>query len=133
MATRTELERIAAQATALRPDWPTRSVLTYLECEHAAKSYRDLAVAVAHIATDAETRTPRRLSEPGPWWRPTDDPAPAVHFARCPEVGHESFPAHNCSACRSEALEGTATAAPATHAEVPKERIREILKQGARA
>lgn len=71
MATLHELERIAAMAVALRPEWVLASVLTNLKANHGTKPYRDLAVAIAWIATDPDTLTPGRLLEAGPWWAAT--------------------------------------------------------------
>jgi len=76
MPTQNELERLAAMANQLRPEWPVRSVLTTLTRDHAARAYRDLAVALTWIACDPETKNPGRLAEDGPWWRatsPVDD------------------------------------------------------------
>ena len=53
--TKTEAERLAAAANALRPDWPVSSLLTYLS-KHKARAYRDVAVALAWIATDPQTK-----------------------------------------------------------------------------
>lgn len=104
MPSKTELERLAHMAHALRPDWPFRSVLTYLEGDHPHRAYRDLAVAIAHIATDPTTQTPRRLGEAGPWWHSTADAPTSLHAARCDRPGHSSYLATNCGACRSEGL-----------------------------
>lgn len=76
MPTTTELERLAAAANALRPDWPTRSVLTTLTRDHAHRAYRDLAVALAWVAADPDTKTPARLAESGPWWAATEGGEP---------------------------------------------------------
>ena len=65
---RTEIERLAAAGHALRPDWPAASLRTWLETQHASDAYRDVAVALTVVATDPATRTPARLTEPGPWW-----------------------------------------------------------------
>lgn len=81
MPTPTEIARIAAAANALRPDWPTVSVQTYLAQRHASRAYQDLAAAVAYLAADPATQTPKRLEQPGPWWHignngaPRNDPA----------------------------------------------------------
>ncbi|HEY2086278.1 MAG TPA: hypothetical protein VGH54_09665 [Mycobacterium sp.] len=77
MATINELERVAAMAVALRPDWVLSSVLTNLKANHGTRPFRDLAVAVAWIATDPDTLTPGRLLEAGPWWEATTPKAPA--------------------------------------------------------
>lgn len=110
MLSRTEVERLAAMANALRPDWPVRSLCTLIAADHQHRAYRDVAVALAWIATDTATVTPKRMSEAGPWWiatRAAGSDATDHRFVRCPEPGHGSFPASNCSACRSEDLEGT--------------------------
>ena len=60
-------ERLAAAGNALRPDWPVKSIMTAL-LDHRDRAYRDVAVALAYIATDPDTRTPARLKESGPWW-----------------------------------------------------------------
>src|SRR5450830_1279982 len=125
MASKTELERLAAATYALRPDWPLRSVLTYLEREHSARAYRDLAVALAYIATDPTTVTPKRLGEAGPWWRVTHDVDP-IRFERCPKPGHTSYPAHNCGACRVDALEPSVQQSERVPG-MSAERVRQIL------
>lgn len=71
MATLNELERVAAMAHGLRPDWRYDSLVTHLRANHGTKPYRDLAVAMAWIAADPDTKTPARLLENGPWWAAT--------------------------------------------------------------
>lgn len=63
-----DLGRLAAMAHALRPDWPIKSLMTYLHAKHAGRPYRDLAVALAWVACDTATKTPKRIEENGPWW-----------------------------------------------------------------
>ncbi|MFC0626147.1 hypothetical protein [Kribbella deserti] len=76
MSTIPQLERLAAMANALRPDWPTGSVLTHLKANHGTRPYQDLAIAIAWIATDPDTATPARLAEAGPWWQATQPHPP---------------------------------------------------------
>lgn len=65
-----EIDRIAAAANQLRPDWPVASVRTLLrKPELANRPRRDVAVALAWIACEANTATPARILEAGPWWR----------------------------------------------------------------
>lgn len=112
MLSRTEVERLAAMANALRPDWSVKSLCTWLLEAHATKAYRDVAVALAWIATDPATRTPKRMDELGPWWtaaRAASSDANDTHYPRCTEPGHKSFPAANCGACRSEHIGGEGT------------------------
>lgn len=108
MLDQTQVERLASAAHALRPDWPVKSLCTYLASEHTARAYRDVAIALVWVAADPESRTPRRMSEHGPWWvaayRASGEIAQPLHFDRCPEPGHTSYAAHNCGACRAEQL-----------------------------
>lgn len=131
MATHDELERIAHAANAYRPDWPVRSVLTYLENDQAHRSYRDLAVALAYVATDPTTKTPRRLSEAGPWWTTTRESPTAVlgpRHPRCQVEGHSHCLAANCGACKADAAaaEDDRATALAAHG-LPRETVRQIL------
>lgn len=57
-------------------------------------------VALAWIATDANTKTPGRIAEPGPWWKATqaDSPTPTIHVRpQCPD--HPSQDAGTCAPC----------------------------------
>ena len=134
MATKTELERLAAEGAALRPDWPVRSVLTYLANNHAHRAYRDIAVALAYIATDPTTKTPKRLGEAGPWWMVSSETAastvPRAGAIRCTIPGHECEIAANCRSCRAEQIAiADGVEAPTTREPVVSaERVREILE-----
>lgn len=66
---RTEVERIAKAINGLRPDWPWNSLCTFIETHLSDRAYRDAAVALAYVACEAETRTPKRVLESGPWWK----------------------------------------------------------------
>ncbi|MBZ2197260.1 hypothetical protein [Occultella gossypii] len=114
MASKIEIDRLAHMANALRPDWPIRSLVTYLAREHVARGYQDLAKAIAHIATDPATSTPARLGESGPWWPTLGTTSPVIGpgRARCDQYGHEHYPAHNCPGCRTDALTGVRLPAP---------------------
>lgn len=112
MSTRDEIQRIAAAMNALRPDWPVRSLVTFLESHQAGKPYRDLAIAAAAVATDVRTQTPNLLNEHGPWWTAAQaatgntGPAsvPRPDDPRCTEPGHDRELARNCRWCRSEQI-----------------------------
>jgi hypothetical protein len=68
----TQLARLADAGHALRPDWPTKSLHTFLAKNFATKAYRDVAIALAYIATvDPPTDTPQLLLKTGPWWTAT--------------------------------------------------------------
>lgn len=112
MATRDEIQRIAKAMNALRPDWRVDSLVTFLQANHGTRPYRDLATAAAVVATDPGTKTPELLNRHGAWWSAAQaafaSGATAVtnyRFERCPIPGHTSYPATNCGACRSEALQ----------------------------
>jgi hypothetical protein len=79
MATKIEHARLAAVLNLLRPDWPTTSLQTMLDRDHAARPFTDLAVAAVAVAVDPTSTTPARLREAGPWWNvahaaPTSQP-----------------------------------------------------------
>lgn len=74
-----ELARLAAMSHELRPDWPKQSILSGLH-PLAMRAYRDVAVALAWIATDPDTKTPARLHEDGPWWQATRLPGTTAHI-----------------------------------------------------
>lgn len=103
-----ELERIAAAAHALRPDWPLPSLLTHLKANHGTRPYRDLAVAMAWIATDPDTKTPARLKENGPWWEATVPPPAATASATsrntrvCGRCRYPHPPGQPCDVKRDE-------------------------------
>ena len=64
-----EIERIAASANQLRPDWPVAQLKTLLSTKLADRPRRDVAVALAWIACEQGTATPYRVLEAGPWWK----------------------------------------------------------------
>jgi len=125
-----EIQRIAAAMNALRPDWNIRSLVTYLERNHAARPFRDLIVAAVVVATDARTQTPKLLEQHGAWWVAAKaaqgtGAADPVHYARCPVIGHTSYAAHNCGACAKDDLDPTPT--PQTRVGLEPARVRQIL------
>ncbi len=100
MPSENEIQRLAAATNQIRPEWPVKSLVTFISRDHAARPYRDLAVALAWIATDARTKTPARLSEAGPWWTATsmtEGAGPGQSRMRC--ATHESFHAGHCPEC----------------------------------
>jgi len=100
-----DLQRLAAMAAALRPDWPISSLATHLLNHHAHRTYRDVAVALAWIATDPATNTPARLTEAGPWWdatHPAKSARPVTKAHRC--IDHPHQLASHCQNCIDEAV-----------------------------
>lgn len=99
MISRDETERLAAMANALRPDWPLKSLTTFIVNELTRRTYREVAIALAWIATDPATDTPKRMLEAGPWWNASRAQAATVSVVvtRCPE--HPEHPAARCPAC----------------------------------
>lgn len=104
MLSMTEVERLAAMANALRPDWPTRSLQTHIAANHMQRAYRDLACALAYVATDPQTKTPARLIEAGPWWQVTPEPSRVQAGRPIPCPDHPGRKASNCPDCRAEAV-----------------------------
>ena len=64
-----------------------------------------LAHAVITWATSRlDLRAPIGLAEDGPWWNAEDTPDTRVVPAKCAVIGHESYLARNCGACRAEQI-----------------------------
>lgn len=63
-----EIARLAAAINLLRPDWPAASVQTFITTHHRHRPLRDLAVALAWVAADPASETPKRINGVGPWW-----------------------------------------------------------------
>lgn len=63
-----EAQRIAAAMHVLRPDWPAASVLTMIRKNLIDRPRRDVTVALSWIACEANSHTPARVLESGPWW-----------------------------------------------------------------
>jgi hypothetical protein len=72
MIDKTEAEKLARAINALRPDWPTNSLMALL-AELRRWPLRDLTVALAWVAVDQDvdgnyiSQTPARVKEQGPW------------------------------------------------------------------
>jgi hypothetical protein len=65
-----EKTRIAAAINQLRPDWPAASLRTLLDRPAITnRPRRDVAVALAWIACETDSKTPARVLESGPWWQ----------------------------------------------------------------
>lgn len=72
-----EIQRLAAMGQALRPDWPARSLATFLSKHFTGRAYGDVAVALAWVATRTKTETPRLLLEAGAWWKAAATESPS--------------------------------------------------------
>lgn len=105
-----EIQRLAAMGSALRPDWPARSLATFLSKHFAGRAYGDVAVALAWVATRTKTETPRLLLEAGPWWKACQvdgTTAPRNYRVPCSEHPGETLP---CGRCANEAVPARAIA-----------------------
>lgn len=66
-----EVDRLAHAVNALRPDWPTASLRTWITANLANRAYHDAAVALVWVAVDPASHKPARVLENGPWWGAT--------------------------------------------------------------
>lgn len=66
-----EIEKLAHAVNALRPDWLVSSLRTGIKTDLANRAYRDAALALVWVAVDPESKTPKRVTEDGPWWQAT--------------------------------------------------------------
>ena len=117
MLSKIEIERLADALHALRPDWPTKSLVTFTSNVLGDQRYADVAVALVAIAVDPATQTPKRIMADGPWWRAaqaafgrTPTSIPTGDAERCTEDGHEHELAANCRLCRAAAIAAAGTA-----------------------
>lgn len=99
MLSNDDIHRLAAMGNALRPDWPTRSLVTFIGGHLRQRTYRECAIALAWVAADPETQTPKRILEAGPWWNATRAQAATVSVipTRCGE--HPEHLARACPDC----------------------------------
>ena len=115
MIAKTDAQRIAAAVNILRPDWSAESIVTIIGRDHQHRPILDVTVALVWLALDAETATPGRLAESGPWWnaaragyRTGNPPDRATRHARredrCPMPGHEGYFATHCAGCKADAI-----------------------------
>lgn len=107
-----EIERIAAAVHAMRPDWPAGSLRTFIAKNLADKPRRDVAVAFAWVACEANTAKPARVLEAGPWWRAAavEGDVTTTHTGKT--VGRGENPHDVCGICdmwREECQRRTAT------------------------
>lgn len=112
--------RLAAMANALRPDWPVKSLVTFIGANLQQRTYREAAIALAWVACDPVTETPKRLLEAGPWWSATRAQAATVSVipTRCGE--HPTRRALDCPECAE-----TASADPTEGAAAVRAALRE--------
>lgn len=109
MLSRTEVERLAAMGNALRPDWPVNSLTTHIQSNYMTRAYRDVACALAYVATDPKTNNPARMKESGPWWRTTEESRqpPVGRAPSCPDHPRETLgrcPYHAAGAATPEQI-----------------------------
>lgn len=116
MPDRDEIQRIAAAMHEARPDWPARSLTTFLERNLANKPYRDLLIAGITVASDPKTQTPHLLLEHGAWWAAaqaatgtsTMTAIPGPHDTHCTVYGHEGYRLP-CAGCHAEEIAAAPT------------------------
>jgi len=69
MLTRDEAMRCAHAAVALRPDWTIPQLMAVLgDTRVKPRPFPHVAIALAYIAGDEDTKSPGRLFAAGPWW-----------------------------------------------------------------
>jgi len=113
MHARSTINAAQSQALArlvheLHPTWDIPGIAAAISKSKDRGTIEEICIAAVRVAMRDDLRSPAILASDGPHWRGPAGPVTNDHrFDRCPEPGHQSFPAWNCSACRSEDLEGT--------------------------
>ena len=126
--TRPQADALAALIHAMRIEWDVAGIVRALSDARDRGSAFELAIAALNCASDLTNRTPAVIAMAGAHWtkgKPLGMTG-GGNFVRCPQPGHTSFPAHNCGACRMDALDSSDAVYDVTPA-VPTERVREIL------
>lgn len=70
MLTRQETERLAQAVNALRPDWPTASLVTFI-WKRNERPLLDLSVELTWVAQLTDSKSPARIDQDGPWKKAT--------------------------------------------------------------
>lgn len=92
-----EIERIAAAANQLRPDWPLKQLKTLLSDERiACRPRRDVAVALMWVGCEPNSASPYRVLEAGPWWKAAGIESTVPLAKRGPICIHCGFERHDC-------------------------------------
>lgn len=98
-----QAKALAALMAALHPGWDIPGCAAAIHRARHRGTPAELAHAAIRLAERADLRTPMLLAEDGSHWRPPPGTASdPIHFDRCPEIGHTSFPKWNCSACAAD-------------------------------
>ena len=123
--------RALAQLVALLSGdkrWDVAGVRSALsKARHRAPAH-ELAIAAIRCAVSPQAKTPAVIGMDGPHWSTPSAPGVEYRFARCPVIGHTSYAAHNCAACRSERIGADEPApAPPTRVGLDPARVRQIL------
>ena len=114
----TEIQRIAAAMNAARPDWPASSVATLIRTKLANRPRRDVFVALAWVASEADSKTPARVLESGPWWRAAaaEESASGHHHIATVYGSSDGDPREVCAECAMHRSECERRAATNGHA-----------------
>jgi hypothetical protein len=122
-----QIGSLARAVAALRPDWPAASLASFLRArlldrtapagELEARTYAEVALALAWVALCTKTQTPALVTRAGPWWKlagGTDEPkrwAPPRREEECPTHPGE-WGGEQCRACAADRLVDQQATAP---------------------
>ena len=117
---------LARFTNCLRADWDIPGIRAAIHAARTLGSREDIAIALIELTKRTDLHTPALLAQDGPHWHTGRTPGARVEPARCPKYGHESYAAHNCSACRTADLEPSVQQTERVPG-VSAERVRAIL------
>lgn len=118
-------QALARLVHELHPTWDVPGIAAAISRAKNRGTVEALCIAAVRLAMRDDLKSPALLAADGPHWH-TPGEALSGNYERCPEPGHTSFPAWNCSACRSEDLEHT------HHPRETTEDRRDMYARGAR-
>lgn len=96
-----EIDRLASAFHVLRPDWPHASLRTFIAKNLAHRPRRDVAVALAWVASESNSATPARVLTAGPWWKAAavGDTGSGTVAHTGKTVGRDADPRAVCGIC----------------------------------
>ncbi len=96
---------LAQFVNTLRPDWDVPGIAAAIHKARGRGDADEIAFALIRLTRRDDLRTPTILADDGAHWStPGTTAAGDARFTRCPVIGHGSYAAWNCGACKADRL-----------------------------
>ncbi len=122
---------LATFVASLHPGWDVPGVRAAISRARHRAPADEIGLAAIRFAMRADLTTPGLFPDDGPHWHtPGTTTATDIRFTRCPVIGHGSYAAWNCGACKADRL--AADDSPADTLRAPSADQLETNARGAR-